>query len=70
MGFHQRAELLLYEGLSLLLLLLLLLLLAMSYTNNPYEAHLQLGLLFLDKEGNLIIIIIITIIIIIIIIKI
>ena len=36
MGFHQRAELLLYE--------------AMSYTNNPYEAHLQLGLLFLDKE--------------------
>ena len=36
MGFHQRAELLLYE--------------AMSYTTNPHEAHLQLGLLFLDKE--------------------
>jgi len=36
MGFHQRAELLLYE--------------AMSYTINPHEAHLQLGLLFLDKE--------------------
>lgn len=36
MGFHQRAELLLYE--------------AMSYTTNPYEAHYQLGLLFLDKE--------------------
>ena len=36
MGFHQRAELLLYE--------------AMSYTTNPYEAHMQLGLLFLDKE--------------------
>jgi len=36
MGFHQRAELLLYE--------------AMSYTSNPYEAHLQLGILFLDKE--------------------
>ncbi|KAJ1440152.1 hypothetical protein B484DRAFT_443650 [Ochromonadaceae sp. CCMP2298] len=36
MGFHQRAELLLYE--------------AMSYTTDPHEAHLQLGLLFLDKE--------------------
>lgn len=36
MGFYQRAELLLYE--------------AMSYTTNPFEAHLQLGLLFLDKE--------------------
>ena len=36
MGFHQRAELLLYE--------------AMSYTTNPYEAHFQLGLLALDKE--------------------
>ena len=35
MGFHQRAELLLYE--------------AMSYTTKPYEAHLQLGLLLLDK---------------------
>ena len=23
---------------------------AMSYTSNPYEAHLQLGILFLDKE--------------------
>ena len=22
----------------------------MSYTSNPYEAHLQLGILFLDKE--------------------
>ena len=36
MGFHQKAELLLYE--------------AMSYTQQPYEAHLQLGLIFLDKE--------------------
>jgi hypothetical protein len=36
MGFHQKAELLLYE--------------AMSYTQHPFEAHLQLGLLFLDKE--------------------
>jgi tetratricopeptide (TPR) repeat protein len=36
MGFHQRAELLLYE--------------AISYTTDPHEAHLQLGLLFLDKE--------------------
>jgi hypothetical protein len=38
MGFHQRAELLLYE--------------AMAYTNQPYEANLQLGLLFLDKEDT------------------
>jgi len=36
MGFHQRAELLLYE--------------AMAYTSEPFEAHLQLGLLFIDKE--------------------
>ena len=36
MGFQQRAELLLYE--------------AMSYTTLPYEAHLQLGLLALDRE--------------------
>lgn len=36
MGFHQRAELLLYE--------------AMAYTSQPFEAHLQLGLLFIDKE--------------------
>ncbi len=36
MGFHQRAELILYE--------------AMSYTTRPYEAHMQLALLFLDKE--------------------
>lgn len=36
MGFHQRAELLLYE--------------AMSYTTIPYEAHLQLGILAMDKE--------------------
>ena len=35
MGFHQKAELLLYE--------------AMSYTEQPFEAHLQLGLIFLDK---------------------
>ena len=33
MGFHQKAELLLYE--------------AMSYSRAPHEAHLQLGLLFL-----------------------
>jgi hypothetical protein len=36
MGFHQRAEVLLYE--------------AMSYTKDAYEAHLQLGLLSLDRE--------------------
>ena len=36
MGFHQKAELLLYE--------------AMSYSQEPYEAHMQLGLIFLDKE--------------------
>mmetsp|Transcript_11293 Transcript_11293/g.18386 ORF Transcript_11293/g.18386 Transcript_11293/m.18386 type:complete len:959 (-) Transcript_11293:257-3133(-) len=36
MGFYQKAELLLYE--------------AMSYSKEPYEAHYQLGLLFLDKE--------------------
>ena len=30
MGFHQKAELLLYE--------------AMSYTQQPYDAHLQLGM--------------------------
>lgn len=36
MGFLQKAELLLYE--------------AMSYTREPYGAHLQLGLIFLDKE--------------------
>lgn len=36
MGFYQKSELLLYE--------------AMSYTINPHEAHLQLGLLYLDKE--------------------
>eukprot|EP00981_Chlorochromonas_danica_P011592 scaffold4140_cov178-Ochromonas_danica.AAC.5 len=36
MGFHQRAELLLYE--------------AMSHTTNAFEAHYQLGLLFLEKE--------------------
>ena len=36
MGFHQRAELLLFE--------------AISYTTKPYEAHFQLGLLYLDKE--------------------
>lgn len=36
MGFYQRAEVLLYE--------------AMSYNPEPYEAHLQLGLLFLDRE--------------------
>ena len=36
MGFYQKAELLLYE--------------AMSYSNEPYEAHYLLGLLFLDKE--------------------
>ena len=36
MGFHQRAEILLYE--------------AMSYSKEPYEAHLQLALLSLDKE--------------------
>ena len=36
MGFHQRAELLLLE--------------AMSYTNAPYEAHYQLGLLAMDRE--------------------
>jgi len=37
MGFYQRAELLLYE--------------AMAHTNNPFEAHFQLGLLNLDKEN-------------------
>jgi hypothetical protein len=37
MGFQQRAELLLYE--------------AMAYAKEPYEAHLQLSLLFLDKEN-------------------
>ena len=36
MGFHQRAELLLFE--------------AISYTTKPYEAHFQLALLYLDKE--------------------
>ena len=36
MGFHQRAELLLYE--------------AISYTTNAFEAHFQLALLSLDKE--------------------
>jgi tetratricopeptide (TPR) repeat protein len=36
MGFYQRAELLLYE--------------AMSYSNEPHDAHFQLGLLLLDKE--------------------
>jgi hypothetical protein len=36
MGFHQRAELLLYE--------------AMSYTTKPHDAHFQLATLFLDKE--------------------
>ena len=36
MGFLQKAELLLYE--------------ALSYTQEPHEAHLQLGLLYLDKE--------------------
>eukprot|EP01031_Cornospumella_fuschlensis_P032925 gene32925-39821_t len=36
MNFYQRAELLLYE--------------AMSHSTKPYEAHMQLGLLFLDKE--------------------
>jgi tetratricopeptide (TPR) repeat protein len=36
MGFYQKAELLLYE--------------AMSYNQEPYEAHYLLGLLFLDKE--------------------
>lgn len=36
MGFHQKAELLLYE--------------AISYTKEPYDAHLQLGLIALDKE--------------------
>jgi hypothetical protein len=35
MGFHQKAELLLYE--------------AMSYTREPYGAHLQLGLIFLVR---------------------
>ena len=38
MGFHQKAELLLYE--------------AMSYSQEPYEAHMQLGLIFLDKEDS------------------
>ena len=37
MGFHQRAELLLYE--------------AMSYSTVPHEAHLQLALLLLDREN-------------------
>jgi hypothetical protein len=37
MGFHQRAELLLYE--------------AMSYSTSPHEAHLQLALLLLDREN-------------------
>lgn len=37
MGFQQRAELLLYE--------------AMAYAKEPHEAHLQLALLFLDKEN-------------------
>jgi hypothetical protein len=36
MGFHQRAELLLYE--------------ATSYTTQPHEAHFHLGLLALDRE--------------------
>ena len=36
MGFHQRAELLLYE--------------ATSYTTQPHEAHFNLGLLALDRE--------------------
>lgn len=36
MGFHQRAEVLLYE--------------AMTYTKDAYEAHLQLSLLSLDRE--------------------
>jgi hypothetical protein len=37
MGFHQRAELLLYE--------------AMSYSSSPHEAHFQLALLLLDREN-------------------
>jgi hypothetical protein len=36
MGFHRRAELLLYES--------------MSYTMEPFDAHLQLGILALDRE--------------------
>lgn len=36
MGFIQRSELLLYES--------------MAYSNQPYEAHFQLGLLYLDRE--------------------
>lgn len=36
MGFYQKAELLLYESLS--------------YAQDPSEAHLQLALMFLDKE--------------------
>ncbi len=36
MGFHQKAELLLYESIS--------------YMAQPKEAHLQLGLLALDRE--------------------
>ena len=41
MGFHQKAELLLYE--------------AMSYSRAPHEAHLQLGLLFLVFLKNILI---------------
>jgi hypothetical protein len=36
LGFLQKAELLLYE--------------ALTYSQEPHEAHLQLGLLFVDQE--------------------